>query len=887
MESITYSKRFARSLFLAVFLGFTTTIAYSQITVAITSPLDEGTVPGNTDFDFSATASSVGTTITSIEFFPDWNEWAWNPQKIVTSAPFQTTVQLVPGSHSLHAKVTDSNGLQQTATINITASGVVNYKPIVTITSPEDGATIQAGKDFLFKATVTDQDGTIDHVQLMDGWNSVYGWITTPPFEGVFNLSAGAHEMRVKAIDNSGGETIATINITITDTPTDIQAPSIPIDLASSDISSSSFNLSWTASTDNIGIASYEVFINGISAGTTSTTSMSLTGLTASTAYAMTVKAKDVAGNISAASTTLNVTTTENTDFQSPSVPTGLVSSNITSSGFTLSWTASTDNVGVASYEVFKNGTSVGTILSTSMALNWLSTSATYIMTVKAKDAAGNVSAASTTLNVTTGTSSDLVTMTAGTNLWDFGWMPTSNYFTTGNNWSTTTNPWNSTFIDELQQAKMKCIRFMDWNQTNTSCVQNWSQRVPKTADHYNKSGISIPCFVDNYVDGTGTFGHNLVMNGTTHPGVAYEWQIDLCNRVGADIWMNVPVMATPDYVFQLATLINDQLNPSLKVYVEWGNEIWNWSQPVAPYAYQQSIALGLDKLNLGGVYCEPWWSYDVYASVRTFEQFEKVFGKNSPRLVKVIGGQIAYNWGGFNYNHMIVGQLAALANSTINPNGTTFNAWAGAPYMGGQTMADEQKSIPENVQNMQFAVNSLVGKGISVICYEGGADNYPDNNLVLTNDPAQEQNYFDYLTGMAPVCQGVFCQYCFYGGSWGLKNSMGLAASSTPKWRGWTRYFDQVINSVKDIKGTDSNISVYPNPAKNQINICIKSEVNNIASVRITDMNGKDVLNILRPIGEGLNNLPINVTELQNGIYIIKVLIGNKSSVSKMLLNR
>ena len=92
----------------------------------------------------------------------------------------------------------------------------------------------------------------------------------------------------------------------------DTTAPSVPAGLASSAITSSSFTLSWAASTDNAGgsgVNGYEVFRNGVSIATPSGTSLSVTGLSASTTYAMTVRSRDVAGNWSAQSTPLNVTT--------------------------------------------------------------------------------------------------------------------------------------------------------------------------------------------------------------------------------------------------------------------------------------------------------------------------------------------------------------------------------------------------------------------------------------------------------------------------------------------------------------------------------------------------------------------------------------------------
>ncbi len=90
-------------------------------------------------------------------------------------------------------------------------------------------------------------------------------------------------------------------------------------------------------------------------------------------------------------------------DLAPPTAPSGLVASSITENSLTLSWTASTDDVGVTSYEVFKNGTtSCGTTANTSLDIAGLTASTAYSFTVKASDASGKVSDASAALPVTT-----------------------------------------------------------------------------------------------------------------------------------------------------------------------------------------------------------------------------------------------------------------------------------------------------------------------------------------------------------------------------------------------------------------------------------------------------------------------------------------------------
>src|SRR6202034_1286741 len=97
--------------------------------------------------------------------------------------------------------------------------------------------------------------------------------------------------------------------------PPDTTPPSVPTGLSATAVSSTQINLSWTASTDNVGVTGYDVFRNGTQVGTTTTTTTSYqdTGLTAGTTYSYTVAAYDAAGNVSAQSTAASATTTTTT----------------------------------------------------------------------------------------------------------------------------------------------------------------------------------------------------------------------------------------------------------------------------------------------------------------------------------------------------------------------------------------------------------------------------------------------------------------------------------------------------------------------------------------------------------------------------------------------
>jgi hypothetical protein len=164
------------------------------------------------------------------------------------------------------------------------------------------------------------------------------------------------------------------------------------------------------------------------------------------------------------------------------------------------------------------------------------------------------------------------------------------------------------------------------------------------------------------------------------------------------------------------------------------------------------------------------------------YEAFEAVFGKGSPRLVKVLAGQAA--WNGPCDAHMI-----ALKDATINPNGTKPNFYAIAPYFGGTSIQALTNSIPTVTGWTTEAGKCATAGSVPLISYEGGSDSFsaPSNGCTtLQHDAAMHDLYMTYLTGLSGAgMKGPFMQYTHTGSCWGLKEKTGDSLATSPKYKG------------------------------------------------------------------------------------------------------
>jgi fibronectin type 3 domain-containing protein len=223
--------------------------------------------------------------------------------------------------------------------------------------------------------------------------------------------SGSTYSYRVRATDAAGN--LSPYSSVVSATTPDTQPPTAPTSLSATAVSGSQINLSWTASTDNVGVTGYLVerqnpgSTSFVQVGTPTGTSYNDTGLANASTYSYRVRATDAAGNLSAYSSVASATT-QAPDTQPPTAPGNLAATTVSGSQINLSWTASTDNVGVTGYLVERQNpgstsfVQVGTPTGTSYNDTGLTPSSSYSYRVRATDAAGNLSPYSAVASATT-----------------------------------------------------------------------------------------------------------------------------------------------------------------------------------------------------------------------------------------------------------------------------------------------------------------------------------------------------------------------------------------------------------------------------------------------------------------------------------------------------
>jgi chitodextrinase len=380
-------------------------------TVTVTAPATGATVTGSTvTLSANAVDNTGGSGVDHVTFRVDGAAVG-----SATVAPYNFTwnsTTVADGQHSITARAVDKSGNTSVdspvVTVNVANTVPDTTAPTASLTAPTDGATVSASVNLTAQAADNAGGSGLAHVDfLVDG--SLLASDTAAPYTAAWNTLAatgGSHTIQVKAYDMAGNVGSSSL-VTVTVNNPDISAPSTPTNLTATAASATQVNLSWIASTDNVGVSGYYVQRDGMVIATVNgKTTYTDSSASPNSTYSYSVVAFDTAGNASQTSNTATVTTGSLPDTTAPTAPTNLTATAASATQVNLSWAASTDagGSGLQYYIVKRDGTQIGTVPAgiTTYGDATVASSTTYTYTVVAMDGSGNSSGSSNQAIVTT-----------------------------------------------------------------------------------------------------------------------------------------------------------------------------------------------------------------------------------------------------------------------------------------------------------------------------------------------------------------------------------------------------------------------------------------------------------------------------------------------------
>ncbi len=441
------------------------------------------------------------------------------------------------------------------------------------------------------------------------------------------------------------------------------------------------------------------------------------------------------------------------------------------------------------------------------------------------------------------------------------------------------TQPFNPTWLSKVLQ--FKSLRFMDWGQTNNWGQTNqWDWAHTALFDWNERASMDYQTWANN-------------------KGVPYEMMIKLLNDYDLDGWVCVPHRASNDYINNMATLFKNTLETDRHLTVEYSNEIWNWMFGQAQWC-----------LKYGEITTGLVWPECIVPYVQNcLDQWTAVYGTDVHRITRTVGLQTGWTDVSVRISHNLMpGSFDAVsptyyfglgeeADAVLDIAGAnaTVSQIAGLVRSG---WANREKLYIQEIKT--YVADTL---HVPMVFYEGGQHltptpfgeipTYEQALLDIQRDTAMYNLYnewFDFIrtmqTGNEPL---QIMNFSFVGersaryGSWGLLETLDQDFTLVPA----PKYQATLENMAKDCGNsvsiktlTDNNIfSVYPNPTDDFILISAdKKQI--VSTLKVVDIMGKTLLrksNIS-------DHLPIDISNLPNGIYLVLIETAGKKEVHKIV---
>jgi len=352
----------------------------------------------------------------------------------------------------------------------------------------------------------------------------------------------------------------------------------------------------------------------------------------------------------------------------------------------------------------------------------------------------------------------------------------------------------NPDFVAKVAQWGL--VRFMDWGNTNASQQVDWSTRDTLQNSFWSNAGHA--------------------------DGAPIEAMVQLANEAHVDMWYNVPTKADDTYVRNALTYIRDHLDPTLKVHVEWSNEVWNGIFSANSYAKSQATALWGSSVSASHAVNV----YYGYRSAQIADIAHQVFtDTHAAQLSDVLAGQSANAT-------MMADWQTGIAKAGFGSASTLFKEYAIAPYFGqemgtGVASADLQTivgwakggaagldaafhelefggsltadySLAHTETNIAKSGQIAAANGLSFVTYEAGtslstthwaaADKAAVQDLFnrMMADPRMGDLYTKEIDAFKAAGGSLFTNYTDVGlaadsGTWG--NLASIYAANTPRY--------------------------------------------------------------------------------------------------------
>ena len=224
--------------------------------------------------------------------------------------------------------------------------------------------------------------------------------------------------------------------------------------------------------------------------------------------------------------------------------------------------------------------------------------------------------------------------------------------------------PFNPAFLSEFEPLQQ--VRMMDLMGLNTS-----TQNVGLTWANYTPSTY---------------------FTQATPTGVNVEYLVDLANVLQENMWVNMPVGADSSFITNFAQYVEQNLDSNLKVYVEFGNEVWNTGYS-NEYKYVNNYAVA-NKLT--------FFQADAVLATNTWNVWRNVFAGQTDRVLRVVANQFVVP---SKFNQEIT-ELVELSSPSDPDHG--FDVVAGCPYFGPNTSSFNAKTTVQQIEKASLAASLL-----------------------------------------------------------------------------------------------------------------------------------------------------------------------------------